>query len=673
MSKKYPGGFITNLGTVGASVYFDGSGDYLSVAANAAFQFGTGDFTIEYWYYPTSFGTNTPIDMGYANAGSYVIQSASDGKPYFYSGSTGIVFTATTGYTLNAWNHLAVSRSGTTLSMFINGARVGSATNSTNFNANFALGIGGSPTHSTVYEVIGYMSNVRLVKGTAVYDPTQTSIRVPTQLLRITNTSILTCNSPAIVDQSSNAFAITTNGNAAVSTFTPFPVVNPAPTSSNRTTPAPGIWTLDQAMQYIQQGVWPTANTYWIATTGPNNSSRPNVGVDASGNIFISYIPGGTSGVGFKVNPDGVFVSGVAYTASPGAAPFCSINASGDYFLTNFVQYGGSPFIQIVFSRVNAAGTLQWSKEVGTTTHMESVSSARNVVSDTQGNLYVYGERFDTSFSVYALLLQKYTSAGALTSAVTVSGTGVGITASFYSIAYAPSDNIYIAGADYSTGTESLFVAKFTTSLTSQWQRLVTGDRLRPVCLVIDSSENVYVLCNAVNAGNSCLFKYNSSGVLQWQRRIPLQGGGSSIAVDASGSVYGTACSPSGGITRCYVFKFNSDGQLLWSNSFGISGSNFFESNISITAKNDIILLMVRQGTNTIFPAKIPSDGTLLGTYTVGGVSITYQVDSFTPQTITLTDASVTRTVSNQALTETTSSSITSSATSNPISALTLI
>ena len=203
----------------GGSGYFDGTGDYLTAAANSAFQFGTGDLTIEYWYYPTAFGTNTSIDMGYTNTGSYVIQNGSDGKPYFYSGTTGTVFTASTGYILNTWNHLAVTRSGTTLSMFINGTRVGTATNSTNFNANFALGVGGSPTHTTVYEVVGYISNARLVKGTAVYDPTQTTLTVPTApFTNITNTSLLTNFTNAGIFDNAIKNNLETIGNAQIST-----------------------------------------------------------------------------------------------------------------------------------------------------------------------------------------------------------------------------------------------------------------------------------------------------------------------------------------------------------------------------------------------------------------------------------------------------------------------
>jgi hypothetical protein len=274
---------------IGGSGYFDGTGDYLSAAANAAFQFGTGNFTIEYWYYPTAFGTNTPIDMGYANTGSYVIQNASDGKPYFYSGSTGLVFTATTGYLLNAWNHLAVTRSGTTLSMFINGVRVGTATNSTNFNANFALGIGASPTHSTAYEVTGYMSNVRLVKGTAVYDPTLTTLTVPTApLTAITNTSLL-CNftNAGIVDGTMKN-NMETVGNAQVNTS----IVKYG--TGSMAFDGTGDWCLVPSSQNFNMGTgdwtvecWALASTntargVFQITTGYLNSVSTGIGVGIS-------------------------------------------------------------------------------------------------------------------------------------------------------------------------------------------------------------------------------------------------------------------------------------------------------------------------------------------------------------------------------------------------------
>jgi hypothetical protein len=68
----------------------------------------------------------------------------------------------------------------------------------------------------------GYISNLRIVNGTALYT---SSFSVPTvPLTAIANTSLLTCNSATIVDGSTNNFAITNNNTATVSSITPFAV-----------------------------------------------------------------------------------------------------------------------------------------------------------------------------------------------------------------------------------------------------------------------------------------------------------------------------------------------------------------------------------------------------------------------------------------------------------------
>jgi len=175
----------------GGSAYFDGS-DYLTAPANAAYAFGTGDFTVECW-----------VNFNAGSAGGRITTRQSGGGANgtwgFNFGPTTFAFTEVIagepGVTasglpnmVNAWTHLVACRSGTTLRLFANGVLVGSGTNTTNFNnSTYQLGIGAA------YEtaITGYISNLRIVKGTAIYTAAFTPPTTPPTA--VSGTSIL-CN-----------------------------------------------------------------------------------------------------------------------------------------------------------------------------------------------------------------------------------------------------------------------------------------------------------------------------------------------------------------------------------------------------------------------------------------------------------------------------------------------
>jgi len=210
------------------STYFDGTGDYLDISTNSAFGFGTGDFTIEFWAYSTVNARQDWIDI-------------SDGtnRVLFYYSGTAVTFygngvTAITGaaLTLNTWVHYALVKSSGSTKLYVNGTQAGStyATNQ-NYGTTSATTVGKDAFGSTY--ITGYMSNLRIVKGTAVYTTNFTPATIP--LTAISGTSLLTCQSATIVDNSSNAFAITTNGDARARSQNPFGFTN---TTGQSYTPA---------------------------------------------------------------------------------------------------------------------------------------------------------------------------------------------------------------------------------------------------------------------------------------------------------------------------------------------------------------------------------------------------------------------------------------------------
>lgn len=203
------------------SNYFDGTGDYLTVGTNSAFTMGTGDFTIECWVYPTSSSSRGIIQIGTGHlntseAGPAIgIDSGGNWGIYTASSSGG---TSSTAAAINTWSHLAMVRSSTTTKLYLNGQQIHSVSDSTNYSTSY-LTIGG--WYSSSYLTYGYISNVRVVKGTAVYTGAFTPPTAP--LTAITNTSFLSCQSNRFIDNSTNAFAITRNGDTSVQAFQPFP------------------------------------------------------------------------------------------------------------------------------------------------------------------------------------------------------------------------------------------------------------------------------------------------------------------------------------------------------------------------------------------------------------------------------------------------------------------
>lgn len=209
----------------GYSTYFDGTTDYLKVTDSAEHDFGTGDFSMEFFWWPetvTGNSANIHIMISAPNNGHNQFIYHESNYWYFQSGSGGatVIPSSTGAVTAKAWNHVVLCRSGTTMSIFNNGSRT--ATIQSSAAVDFS--------HATIgrydgggYEIDGYVRDVRLVKGSSIYDATQTSITVPTEpLTAVTNTTLLTCHLPYIADGSTNSHAITVNGNTKTEPFAPY-------------------------------------------------------------------------------------------------------------------------------------------------------------------------------------------------------------------------------------------------------------------------------------------------------------------------------------------------------------------------------------------------------------------------------------------------------------------
>jgi hypothetical protein len=195
------------------SNYFDGSGDGLSVPASSALAPLTGDFTYEAWVYPTSSSVTYRVVFGidnYTGGQPFRLYQYGTQFQYWYTGSA-TDFIGSSTITMNTWYHIAITRSGGVLKLFVNGTQAGSNVTSTLNYPSSIFRIGMDLAGS--YPFVGYVSNLRAVKGTAIYTANFTPSTTP--LTAISGTSLLTCqtnqavNNSTFLDNSNNSALIT--------------------------------------------------------------------------------------------------------------------------------------------------------------------------------------------------------------------------------------------------------------------------------------------------------------------------------------------------------------------------------------------------------------------------------------------------------------------------------
>ena len=209
----------------GYSTFFDGTTDYLKVTDSAEHDFGTGEFSMEFWWWPetvTGNSGNIHIMVSAPNNGHNQFIYHESNYWYFQSGGGGatVIPSSTGAATAKTWNHVVLCRSGTTMSIFSNGTRTATVQSSAAVDFSHAT-IG--RYDSGGYEVDGYVRDMRWLKGSSAYDATQTSITLPTEpLTAVTNTTLLTCHLPYIADGSTTGHSIAVNGNTKTEPFAPY-------------------------------------------------------------------------------------------------------------------------------------------------------------------------------------------------------------------------------------------------------------------------------------------------------------------------------------------------------------------------------------------------------------------------------------------------------------------
>jgi hypothetical protein len=345
------------------AVSFNGTSQYLSVPTSSAFNFSTGDFTIECWVNISVTGIShcilssfpaTTSPNGFellVNTTNYIVLDT-------WSYPTEQAITATSNpLVINTWNHVAVSKASGTFRIFVNGISCtfsGSSSQAIDGSTGVTITVGFSKATSFSHYLNGYISNLRVVKGTAVY--TAAFATPSTPLIAVTNTVLLTCQNLPATDASTSTLAVTNVSSPGLSIYA-------APTVS-----------------YANQTLYYRLNTDLVGANVATVQSVLGVGVTLTGNTVyqfeavyaLSKSAGTTShtiGVGFGGTAT---LNNIAYTLTY------------EFDLTGFTNTGNTPHVIFVQTSSNTTAS-----EVTTTAAVFYKCLVKGTVSINAGGTFI--------------------------------------------------------------------------------------------------------------------------------------------------------------------------------------------------------------------------------------------------------------------------------------------
>jgi hypothetical protein len=375
--------------------------------------------------------------------------------------------------------------------------------------------------------------------------------------------------------------------------------------------------------------------------SGGSNDQGTGISEDSSGNFLLagtttSQGEGSTDLLAVKYDIAGDIVwqraigtaSGDSGTAIQGG-PSDDVYVAGTNFLAapNF----NSGFV----CKFNSSGTIQWQRTLAN--GVAAIMQFFGCDVDSSGNLYAAGR--ETNPSPSAGMIIKYNSSGTIQWQRQLQGSlGAG---QINDVAVdSTGSNIYVVGYDIPS-TQNAHVAKYDSSGTLIWQRSLGGAGSDEFTgCAVDSSDNVYCVGETSSEGEGAddvlIAKYDSSGTFQWQRIL---GGAtnnfrSSIAVDSSSNVY--VSFESVAPTVLSMAKYNSSGTIQWQRTLAGATSDTPGRRGAIVHDGDGgFAVSATTSPTEVLIFKAPDDGS--GTGTFG--SYTYAAGAFVGATSTLTDA----------------------------------
>lgn len=369
----------------------------------------------------------------------------------------------------------------------------------------------------------------------------------------------------------------------------------------------------------------------WIGTLGTSGQSDGGYSstFDSSGNFYFGGVSAGFPAID-KYNSSGVIqwqnkINSANYSTSIAYGMFT--DSSGNIYVAGGQDGNGGAYI----SKFNSTGAFVWQEDFIDAT-AGSFAYSTCVYVDSSSNVYVGGTATDNASYTVGIICKLNSSGTVLwTQRIGNSTNNFNVDA----INADTSGNVYVSGRYTSGANVYAGILKFNSSGTLQWQKYVTSGLSDFYGVSTDSSGNVYL-----SGGSANIMQLNSSGVIQWQRSLLGANYAYSIAIDSLSNVYIAGGYPG---NLAFSAKYNSSGSIQWQRKIGATSSGAFSTGlqaISVDGKGNYYICgssSAADASGDFFFAKLPSDGSKTGAYTVNGFSYTYAAGSYTDSATSLT------------------------------------
>lgn len=373
---------------------------------------------------------------------------------------------------------------------------------------------------------------------------------------------------------------------------------------------------------------------FWIGAITKSGTAfqTRSITVDSEGNVIVTGNPQGSGGAQIiKISPLGILLwqKELSTAGSSDIIMDCAcVNIPGGGYNQIYAITTNGSGDNILF-RVDSDGTLNYQKYYGggfSGTRLNSIPSDQVVVVG-----QIQATTLEALHLVYTL------SNGTLFYQSQIGDTSKDIALTGTNNPY-PGGNYLVVGR----AGDALYLVSPVGNGNLNWQKQLnpSGSEVTTWADVVNGSTGnfAYVVASATSA--LLVARYDSistfGATLAWQRQFTISINSIArfrIARDSLNNVY---CVGVESTVGTFICKYSSSGNLIWQRS--ISNSSAFD----ICIYNDAMYItaeVVVSGKNSIVVFKLPTSGGLLGTYSIGGTSITYAATSFTEGAGTWTES----------------------------------